>query len=53
MSELYHPSEELEDKVAIAQSLYKEGFLMIDDVASLPRGAQEKRQNSNDDDDPF
>ena len=55
MSELYHPSEELEDKIAVAQALYKEGFLLIEDVASLPRGAElgrDSNENTNDDD-PF
>lgn len=48
MGELDHPSEELDDKISIAQALFKEGFLMIDDVASMPAG-----QQFSDEDDPF
>jgi lysine-specific demethylase/histidyl-hydroxylase NO66 len=36
VSDLYHPSEELDDKVSVAQALYKEGFLLIMDETSLP-----------------
>ena len=45
--DLPHPSEELEDKVSIAQALYREGFLL--------RVEEEDVQNENDDDsdDPF
>ena len=51
VSDLPHPSEELEDKLSIAQALYKEGFLLIEDEASKPDNSD---QNSNDDSDsPF
>ena len=36
VSNLYHPSEELDDKISIAQALYKEGILVIEDEASKP-----------------
>jgi len=36
VSELDHPSEELDDKLGVAQALYKEGILMIADEASNP-----------------
>lgn len=36
VSDLEHPGEELDDKVAIAQALYKEGFLVIADEVSKP-----------------
>jgi hypothetical protein len=49
VSELPHPSEELEDKISLAQSLYKEGFLLIADEASKPENDKE----DGDDDDPF
>lgn len=49
VSELPHPSEELEDKIALAQVLYKEGFLLIYDEASKP----ENEDDEVDDDDPF
>ena len=48
VSELPHPSEELEDKISLAQALYREGFLLIHDKASIPENEEE-----NDDDDPF
>ena len=41
-----HPSEELDDKVSIAQALYKEGFLVIDDIASQPATNSVKQNNS-------
>ncbi len=37
VSELEHPSEDIEDKVGVAQALYKEGLLMIVDEASQPK----------------
>lgn len=49
VSELPHPSEELEDKVSLAQALYKEGFLLIHDEASKP----DNEDDEVDDDDPF
>jgi hypothetical protein len=48
VSELPHPSEELEDKISLAQALYREGFLLIHDEASKPENEEEA-----DDDDPF
>lgn len=36
VADLPHPSEELEDKVGVAQALYKEGFLAIMDEMSKP-----------------
>lgn len=45
--DLHHPSEELEDKVAVAQALFKEGFLLrVED-------SDEKAGSGEDDDDPF
>ena len=49
VSELPHPSEELEDKIALAQVLYKEGFLLIYDEASKP----DNDEDEVDDDNPF
>lgn len=49
VSELPHPSEELEDKISLAQVLYREGFLLIHDDASKPQ----EEGVSEDDDDPF
>jgi hypothetical protein len=51
VSDLPHSSEEIEDKVSIAQSLYKEGFLVIMDVAT--RGEEEDSNGDDDNDDPF
>ena len=36
VGDLEHPSEELDDKISLAQALYKEGILIIDDEASNP-----------------
>jgi lysine-specific demethylase/histidyl-hydroxylase NO66 len=36
VSDLPHPSEDLEDKVGVAQALFKEGFLFIVDETSKP-----------------
>lgn len=36
VSDLEHPSEELDDKIGVAQALYKEGFLLIVDEVSKP-----------------
>jgi hypothetical protein len=48
--DLHHPSEELEDKVAIAQALFKEGFLLrVEDSEEKASGSDE----DDDDDDPF
>lgn len=48
VSDIPHPSEEEEDKVAVASALFKEGFLVIVDEATLPSLRQD-----DDDDDPF
>ena len=56
ISELPHPSEEEEDKLEVAQALYKEGFLMIHDDASKPSGAVDRDgggSESDDSDAPF
>lgn len=50
VSDLYHPSEELDDKVSIAQALYKEGILVIEDEASKP---EVDNDHESDNDDPF
>jgi hypothetical protein len=47
VNDLPHPSEELEDKLAIANALFKEGILLIMDDAS------QCANQSDDDDDPF
>lgn len=36
VSDLEHPSEELDDKIGVAQALFKEGFLLITDEVSKP-----------------
>jgi lysine-specific demethylase/histidyl-hydroxylase NO66 len=36
VSDLDHPSEEMDDKIGIAEALYKEGILLICDEASNP-----------------
>ena len=67
VSELEHPSEELDDKIGVAQALYKEGFLVIADEVSRPvpgerRGVDKKKKKAKtsektnqheNDDDPF
>lgn len=45
-----HPSEEEEDVIAIVVALFKEGFLMILDEATLP---SLRRDDDSDDEDPF
>jgi bifunctional lysine-specific demethylase and histidyl-hydroxylase NO66 len=50
VEDIYHPSEELDDKISIAQALFKEGLLMIMDEASRP---SQQVQDSDNDDDPF
>jgi hypothetical protein len=49
ISDLEHSSEEIDDKVSIAQALYKEGILMIADPASQP--ADFNNSNNSDSDD--
>ena len=57
VSELSHSSEELDDKLGIAQSLYKEGFLFImDDTTRSGRqlrtnSGNNQNQNTSDDED--
>lgn len=53
VSELPHSSEELEDKLAVAQALFKEGFLLVADEASRIHHPeyQESAANGPDDDD--
>ena len=46
VSDLPHPSEELDDKVSVAQALFKEGFLLIDDEASRPDEDDDEDDNS-------
>jgi hypothetical protein len=55
VSELPHPGEELDDKLEIVQALYKEGFLYIEDEATIPYddGSDDSSKSSSDDDDPF
>lgn len=47
VSDLEHSSEELEDKVAIAQALYKEGLLVIADEASRPATSKPTKHSSS------
>jgi hypothetical protein len=49
VSELPHPSEEMDDKLQVAQALFKEGFLCIEDEASKPSN----NDDNSDSDDPF
>lgn len=62
VQDLPHSSEELEDKVAVAQALYKEGFLLIDDAVTAnatktksrgKHGDGHTNDNDTDDNDPF
>lgn len=50
VQDLPHPSEELEDKVGIAQALFKEGFILIVDETSRPadNGESESRDDQMD-----
>ena len=47
--DLHHPSEELEDKVSIAQALFKECFLLCVEESDDKQGSDD----DDDDDDPF
>jgi hypothetical protein len=49
VSDLEHPGEELDDKMSIAEALFKEGFLLVDDEASKPVA----EGGDDNDDDPF
>ena len=64
VADLPHPSEDDEDKVGVAQALYKEGFLVIDDDAvTQGAGALDEQEGegeggkgggaASDEDDPF
>jgi lysine-specific demethylase/histidyl-hydroxylase NO66 len=50
VSEIPHPSEEEDDKVSVATALFKEGFLLVLDEATLPLAGD---GNDSDDNDPF
>jgi len=52
VADLPHPSEEDDDKLSLAQALFKEGILVIDDDASKPQAAG-AGSDSEDSDDPF
>jgi hypothetical protein len=49
VSDLEHSSEEIDDKVSIAQALYKEGILMIADPASQPADFNNSSNSDSDD----
>ena len=49
MQDLPHPSEELDDKISVAQALFKEGFLLIIDESSKIQHSDEEE----DEDAPF
>eukprot|EP01039_Chlorochromonas_danica_P001428 gene1428-1553_t len=51
VSDLEHPSEEVEDKLGVAEALFKEGFLVIDD--ELSNAPNDNNQEEDDSDDPF
>lgn len=51
VSDLPHSSEEDEDKIGIAEALFKEGLLMICDEMSKPKN--EGDEEEEDDDSPF
>ena len=54
VSELPHSSEELEDKIAVAQALFREGFLLVADEATRihhPDYQETPVDNDDDDDD--
>lgn len=50
--DLPHPSEELDDKVSVAQALFKEGFLLVDDNSSSEHQGG-KDEDDDDGDCPF
>ncbi len=50
--DLPHPSEELEDKVGVAEALFKEGILVLEDEATKSQLAAEGSEE-DDDDCPF
>jgi hypothetical protein len=58
--ELPHPSEELEDKIGVAEALFKEGFLVLspedkeEDDGESKRWAEEDEEDKGEEDDsPF
>jgi hypothetical protein len=51
--DLPHPSEELDDKVSVAQSLFKEGFMLVDDNSSSANHQDKGGDGEDSDDDPF
>ena len=51
VNSLPHPSEELDDKIGIAQSLFNEGILYVTDEATLP--FDDEGGDNDDDDCPF
>ena len=58
VSDLPHSSEEEEDKIAVAQALFKEGLLLIDDEVSRPAADEDDDEDGLekgkvDDSDPF
>ena len=52
IADVHHPSEEVEDVVSIAQSLYKEGFLIIEDELSA-KDENLEGDSTSDENDPF
>lgn len=52
--ELPHPSEDLEDKIGVAEALFKEGFLLMCVDDENEEGGDENGEEEDDDDDnPF
>ena len=49
VSDLEHPSDEIDDKIGIAEALFKEGILMIMDVASQPDNVLSQEEDGSDD----
>ena len=45
VQDLPHSSEELEDKISVAQALYKEGLLIVEDEVSRNDGAEASDSN--------
>jgi hypothetical protein len=53
VSDLPHPSEELDDKMGVAEALFKEGFLLIVDDVSITSGKGDGEGSDEEEDDPF
>ncbi len=52
--DLPHPSDELDDKIGVADALFKEGLLVIEDEATGGGGGEGRdNDDDNDDDCPF